>query len=807
MKNYVNLECLGYVLLQELKCWFNHEWPHYNKHNIRKTVGELHAMLIKYEKGLLKKAETPQVMMIKGGKIQKSNKKSLKAKGKNKVNGKGKDKKVYIPKPKNPKPTAMEHPAKDDACHHCKEVGHWKRNCPVYLAELIKKKKQVGTASSSDVFIIELFSFPTKSWVYDTSCGTHICNTKYGLGGVRKLKQVEAVGSFDLVLPNGLVICKMTRKSFPHRPERATDLLGIIHTDVCGPLRHVSRQDRGGEYISQEFKDYLKACGIVQHLTPPYTQQHNGVSERRNRTLLDMVRSMINLTTLPLSFWDYALESATRIHNMVPTKKVDKTPYELWYEKVPNLSYLKVWGCEALVKRDTPDKLQQRSIKCIFIGYPKETMGYYFYFLPENKIVVARYAEFFEKNLITQEVSGRDMDLEEIQDEDTSPFEITSEIPMEVEGFEPPQEEDILIRRSERTRRAPNRLSLNVEAKEHSLGDLNEPTSYKAAMLDSESNKWIDAMNAEIQSMMDNMEWVLVDLPPGCKTVGSKWIFKKKTDMDGIVHTYKARLVAKGYTQMFSLVADIRAIRILISIATYYDFEIWQMDIKTAFLNGYLDEYIYMVQPEGFVDPNHPRKVCKLQRSIYGLKQATRSWDKRFDEEIKRFGFAQNLDEPCVYLYKQIRMLIKHISHSCIALYMEACHSGSIFERLLPDDMNIYVMTASNPVESSYAAYCNLPLGYDVWLGDRFSVAWMEDSETHDRRSRSIEEQYNEIKGGLFTRIGEKENLWLLLGFSCNGIWFKTLEKRKYEELKSSVVAIAGFPGLGLLLIGVSLTV
>ncbi|GKB65507.1 retrotransposon protein, putative, ty1-copia subclass, partial [Tanacetum coccineum] len=159
---------------------------------------------------------------------------------------------------------------------------------------------------------------------------------------------------------------------------------------------------------------------------------------------------------------------------------------------------------------------------------------------------------------------------------------------------------------SERTHRAPDHLCLNVEAEEHSLGDLNEPTSYKAAMLDSESNKWIDAMNAEIQSMMDNMVWVLVNLPPGRKTVGSKWIFKKKTDMDGIVHTYKARLVAKGYTQLygvdyeetFSPVADIRAIRILISIAAFYDYEIWQMDVKTAFLNGYLDEDIYMVQPE-----------------------------------------------------------------------------------------------------------------------------------------------------------------------------------------------------------------
>ncbi|GJY93196.1 retrotransposon protein, putative, ty1-copia subclass [Tanacetum coccineum] len=122
----------------------------YNMHNMGKTIVELYAMFIEYEKGLPKRAETPQVMAIRGGKIQKANKKSLKAKGKGKANGKGKDKKVYIPMPKNPKPTAKEHPAKDDTCHHCKEVGHWKRNCPVYLAELLKKKKLVGTASSSE---------------------------------------------------------------------------------------------------------------------------------------------------------------------------------------------------------------------------------------------------------------------------------------------------------------------------------------------------------------------------------------------------------------------------------------------------------------------------------------------------------------------------------------------------------------------------------------------------------------------------------------------------------------------------------
>ncbi|GJR21228.1 retrovirus-related pol polyprotein from transposon TNT 1-94 [Tanacetum coccineum] len=159
MKGYVDqLECIGYMLPQDLIVGlilngltkdFMVFMRNYNMHNMGKTIGELHAMLIEYEKSFPKKAETPQVMMIKGGKIQKAKKKSLKAKGKGKVNGKGNDKQVYIPKPKNPKPSTKEHPTKDDTRHHCKEAGHWKRNCPVYLAELLKKKKQVGSASSS----------------------------------------------------------------------------------------------------------------------------------------------------------------------------------------------------------------------------------------------------------------------------------------------------------------------------------------------------------------------------------------------------------------------------------------------------------------------------------------------------------------------------------------------------------------------------------------------------------------------------------------------------------------------------------
>nr|GEY22859.1 hypothetical protein [Tanacetum cinerariifolium] len=323
---------------------------------------------------------------------------------------------------------------------------------------------------------------------------------------------------------------------------------------------HVSK--KGASYFIT-FTDDYRGYGYVyllkhKHeifetfkLTPPYTPQHNGVSERRNRTLVYMVRSMMSLATLPLSFWDYALESAARTLNMVPTKKVDKTPYELWHGKVPNLSYLK-----------------------------------------ESKRIV------------------------ELEDEDILPSKNTSEHPIEEESLAPivSQEEDVIpVRRSVRTHKAPDRLCLNVkidpdrlcfnvEVEEHILRDLNEPANYKAALSNPEFEKWLVAMNAEMQSMYDNKGWRLVVLPPNAKVVKSKWIYKKKTDMDG--------------KETFSPVADIRAIRILIAIATYYDYKIWQMDVKTAFLNGFLEEEIYMEQLEGFIDPNHPMKVYEAYADV-----------------------------------------------------------------------------------------------------------------------------------------------------------------------------------------------
>nr|GEX44415.1 retrotransposon protein, putative, Ty1-copia subclass [Tanacetum cinerariifolium] len=558
------------------------------------------------------------------GKSGRENKTKPQANKKDKSKGKtDKNKKVvpYQPKPKHNPLKRKENPNKDQTCHHCHVAGHWNMNSLLYLEELRKNKDKAehGAAASGNLFTIELFNLTYKlnSFVYDTGCGIYICNTLQGFKEERKLSYgeqylqvgnraqaaVEAIGVFDLVLPSGLVL-KLNNCYYAPSIVRGVVSLSCLldlrfnHTIVSnrifvslnglfyfsaismnelklGKKIKALCSDRGAEYLSQEFKDYIK--------------------------------------------------SVVRILNMVPTNKVDKTPYEIWHGKAHNLSYLKVWGCEAYVKRDSADKLHQISVKCIFIGYPKETMGYYFYFPPENKVIVARYGNFLERDLISQKFNGRDNDLED-DHMDTLPSKNTSEIPVESKslGSSPKL---IPICRSERTTRVPNHLCLNIEVVDDEVGDLREPANYKAAMLDPD------------------------------KVVRSKWLYKKKTDMDGKVHTYKARLVAKGCTQTyrvdyeekFSPVANIRAIRILIAIAAYYDYEIWQTDVKTAFLNVRLDKDIYMEKPEGYVDPKYPNRICKLQRSIYSLKQGLRQWNKRFDEEIKKFGFIQNRDESCVY--------------------------------------------------------------------------------------------------------------------------------------------------------------
>ena len=542
---------------------------------------------------------------------------------------------------------------------------------------------------------------------------TYLWHCRMGHINEKRVKQLiknGAISAFDFQsfgTCESCLIGKMTRISFKGVGMRAADLLGLIHTDVCGPMsitaregyryfitftddlsrygyvylmKHKSesfekfkeyqnrvqnllgrkiitlRSDRGGEYLSHEFDQHLKDCGIALQLTPPGTPQLNGVSERRNRTLLDMVRSMMSHTVLPDSLWGYALLSAALILNRSPSKAVDKTPYELWKGTVPNLSFIRVWGCEAYVKWRSEDKLGPRSVKTYFIGYPKGTIGHYFYSPIEQRVFVAASATFLEKEFLENAKSDRTFDLSEIPEPNTEqPLEEpVPSIPAAVNIPEEP-------RRSGRVSIPPDRYIGMVE--EHDIDDIllltsSEPATYKGAMTSSDSKLWLEAMQSEMDSMYENNVWDLVDLPAKVRPLQCKWLYKIKHSVEGQQDIYKARLVAKGFTQVpglhydeiFAPVVMLRSIRIILAIAAFHDYEIWQMDVKTAFLNGFLEEELYMVQPEGFIDPAHPKKVCKLKRSIYGLKQASRSWNHRFDQVIKEYDFTRSVEESCLYV-------------------------------------------------------------------------------------------------------------------------------------------------------------
>ncbi|KAL0418531.1 UNVERIFIED_CONTAM: Retrovirus-related Pol polyprotein from transposon TNT 1-94 [Sesamum radiatum] len=276
------------------------------------------------------------------------------------------------------------------------------------------------------------------------------------------------------------------------------------------------RSDRGGEY-GAPFEEFCSEFGIIHQTTAPYSPQSNGIAERKNRTLKEMMNAMLINSGLPQNLWGEAILSANHILNKIPQKDKTETPYELWKE--------------------------------------------------------------------------------------------------------------------------------------------NEPRTINEALSSPEAPFWKEAINNEIESIMQNHTWELVDLPSGSKPLGCKWILKRKYKADGSIDKYKARLVAKGFKQKegldffdtYSPVTRITSIRVLIAVAALYDLEIHQMDVKTAFLNGELDEEIYMEQPEGFVVPGQEKKVCRLVKSLYGLKQAPKQWHEKFDWTILSNGFKINECDKCVY--------------------------------------------------------------------------------------------------------------------------------------------------------------
>jgi hypothetical protein len=193
------------------------------------------------------------------------------------------------------------------------------------------------------------------------------------------------------------------------------------------------------------------------------------------------------------------------------------------------------------------------------------------------------------------------------------------------------------------------------------------PQTYNQAISSPEAKKWIAAMSRECQSLQDAQSWTLVEKPAdGRKVIGGRWVYTKKLNPDSSVNIYKARYCAKGYTQVenvdykeiFSPVMKFTSLRTILAIATKENWDIEQMDVTTAFLNGDLEEDLYLEQPKGQEVKGKENWVCKLHKSIYGLKQAPRVWNSTLNKFLLEKGFTPSEADPCVYIWKNGQSIV-----------------------------------------------------------------------------------------------------------------------------------------------------
>jgi len=441
------------------------------------------------------------------------------------------------------------------------------------------------------------------------------------------------------------------------------------------------RSDNGGEYCASEFKEFCAKAGIKREFTVPRTPQQNGVAERMNRTITERARCMRLHSGLPPQFWADAVNTAAYLINRGPSVPLNEgLPEEAWSGKAVNHSHLKVFGCSAYVHIDAGcrSKLDPKSKKCTFVGYGSDEFGYKFWDYQDHKFIRSRDVIFNEKEMYKnrnhslEEASMTPEDSPKIVEYDGSSEDV--EEPQEPVGAEeieelvvPPHTPTVEVRKSGRVGRPTQRYSPSLYYL--LLTDAGEPECFSEAAKAVDSIKWESAMKEEMNSLKQNQTWDLTKLPKGKKALHNKWVYRLKEEQNG-TKRYKARLVVKGfqqkegidYTEIFSPVVKMTTIRVVLSMVAVDNLHLEQMDVKTAFLHGDLEEELYMLQPEGFAEPGKEDMVCRLKKSLYGLKQAPRQWYRKFDKFMSNNGYSRCEADHCCYL--------KHFDDSYIILLL-----------------------------------------------------------------------------------------------------------------------------------------
>ncbi|XP_032457437.1 uncharacterized protein LOC100116824 isoform X3 [Nasonia vitripennis] len=517
-------------------------------------------------------------------------------------------------------------------------------------------------------------------------------------------------------IPNGLkdeflkcktcIENKMHNVPFKNNRYRAKDLLEIVHTDVCGLFQNTGfrgekyfitfiddyskiarvypikskaevceyikyyvnecenltgkkvkylRCDNGKEYLNNEVFNYAKSKGIVISPCPVYVHELNGVAERFNRSIMDMSRCLLEEAQISKVYWPEIVQAATYLKNRTLTNNIEeKTPYEIFFRKRPDVSHLKIYGSKVFVRKPEQKRISKWDKKAeegILVGYSEN--GYRI--LINNKIIVARHVEVIEEK---EKCIGLNSD-ESDEDENESKFD-SEESNDEV--FESPIKDKIKInehenqlkipRRSERVRSSPEyydeyRMKNKIVA---NFCKTDVPATFEEAIQSNESKKWIEAMDKEMNSIKLNKTWELVDSKEK-RAIDVKWVYNKKSN-----GTYKARLVVRGFQQrdevddIYAPVAKMQTLKILLVYCCKVGLHIEQMDIETAFLNGKVTSEVYVNQPKGYEDGTD--RVCKLIKALYGLKESPRAWYECPDKFLIKLGFIRSNIDYCLYTLK-----------------------------------------------------------------------------------------------------------------------------------------------------------
>lgn len=493
----------------------------------------------------------------------------------------------------------------------------------------------------------------------------------------------------------------------------------------------IMRSDNGTEFKSQHIKRVLDRYGIRQQFTTPYNPEQNGSAERENRTIVEAAKALLYDNKMDKKFWAESVHTAVYVLNRTGTSSVEaKTPFELYFGKQPRIDDLKLFGSEVFIHIPAVKRLKWdvKSKPGIFVGYSLESKGYRVYIPNENKIEISRdvifkpskqdpvVVQMKTNDFCTQTNNDsnsevvlnpnvvNDMSVLRLADEEINENEVSHEaVQNDVESQSTNINYEQSNRRSLRNRneiQLPKRLQkdylMSHDEMYSSFLACDEPLSYDEAKRHSQ---WKDAMENEMQALLKNETWELVELPKERKALNNKWVFRIKSN-----NFYKARLVAKGYNQTFGIdynetfspVAQYKSIRFIIGWAAQYKMKMVQFDVKTAFLNGELHEEVYMLQPEGYDDGTN--RVCKLKKGIYGLKQASRNWNAMFVQTLKEFNLVQSEVDPCVFIKNgnDILILVIYvddgliISKSELEIEQLLTHLESKFE-IKREDLTMYL--------------------------------------------------------------------------------------------------------------------